>query len=145
MDDLLSCEERMQIGTGDGAITGFSHTLHGPIVPGSVLVRVLHQDTVSRLGSLADEFTEFNFELAVHDIARDGCLHGHTSGGSTVGYETGHISITWQHAPATGAPIVCCWRRELSRLRGSKVQVQLPSGRTEWVSFSELSKALTLE
>jgi hypothetical protein len=139
--------EREQIGTGDGATDTFYYGLRGPVVPGSVFVRVLAADAVSQLGDLNGDIT--NFESAMCDVGRDGVLHGDVYCGSSpesrICYDTGALTVKWMTPPIAGAPIVCGWSRKLHRLRKSKIQVQLPNGQQEWVSLHELGNAIALE
>jgi len=127
---------RLPFGEGDGATTTFSGGIRGPIVPGSVRIRVMPPDAVSRLGALTGHIKP---EMACCDIGEDGVMHGNCTG--TVNYTTGYVQIIWEHAPADGADIVLTYKRRLHRLYKAKMRVKL-GGKKRWVTLRELREAL---
>lgn len=142
--DYPGVKECKQVfGTGDGANEYFSGSIRGPVIPGTVYLRQLPEDAVSQLGmidSAPDDMT--NVEQALHDIGKDGVLHGHTYGGSNVDYDTGFIAASFQNAPAAGSPIWIFWKRRLHKHHDALVQVKRPDGELEWIDLDDLNRAL---
>jgi len=138
---------KQRFGTGDGANVIFMGSLRGPIVPGSLDVRVLPEDAVSQLAAL-DDFSRFEaictdalFQDGV--LVGDGSLIGDVRNESKIDYETSLLKIEWFTAPNPGQPIIATWQRRLHRLHDAKVQVRLPPhGAVEWVSLADLNAAL---
>lgn len=136
-------ECKVLFGTGDNMTSLFNGCIRQPVIPGSVYIRVLPEDAVSQLGMIDSPPEDMsNVEQALHDVAKDGILHGHTYGGSTVTYETGLLAVNFQHAPGDGAPIWVFWKRRTHLHHDSQVQVRTPGGETEWVSLDTLNQAL---
>ena len=138
--DFTGVEEMHQrIGTGDHATVHFSCNVRGPIIPGSLVIRVLPEDAVSQLAALEDET---RFEARCDDSAETGVLKGDVEDGSIVNYWTGQIMVVLRTAPRVGEPVWAAWKRRLHRLHDAKVQVRLPPhGKIEWVSLGDLSQA----
>ena len=128
---------RQTIGTGDHATEIFSVYVRGPILPGSVHIRVMPADAVSQLGALTGEAA---FEMACCDVSQNGILHGDVQSG-TLNYDTGSLMVTWKHAPSNGATIVLFYKRRLHKLHRAKVQVKL-GGKKRWVSLRDLWLAI---
>jgi len=129
-------DRRMSIGKGDHATTNYSIAIRGPIVPGSVFIRVMPPDAVSQLGALAGHVKP---EMACCDVSEDGALHGDCSG--SVSYVTGCVQIAWKHAPAQDSDIVLTYKRRLHKLHEAKVRIKL-DGKKRWATLRELWCAL---
>lgn len=124
------------MGTGDGCTTSFYNSICGPIMPGSVIVRVINPDAIARMAALQDPMA---VDMACHDIAKDGIFYGQLDNGS-VDYVTGAVNVTWQTAPQVNARIEIIWRREKHPLEGCKVRVKDKNGKKHWITPAELSR-----
>lgn len=141
----LEQNERLQIGTGNGVRVAFAFQIRQPVIPGSICVRVLPPDAVSRLALLTTDpetMCQDDWPGVIRDQRKRGGVQIHPG---HVNYQTGQVHIEWSWPPPAGSVIICDWRRTTHRLRGSKVQVQLPNGDTEWVPLHELENAIALE
>lgn len=129
------------MGTGDGCTSSYSYGVRGPIIPGSVVVRVLSDDVVLRLARLSDPGKNL---ASASDVTKDGVLHGNVYSGGQVNYETGQVYVNWQEAPANGSPVEIIYRRELHPMHGGSIKVRDKDGVKRWVTFTELQRILGL-
>jgi len=132
--------ETSPFGQGDGATTHFSGWRRGDMIPGSVLVRVISDDAVSKLGLLHDPTACF---AACHDINKDGVLYGDVLN-AHVNYQSGQVEVTFNHAPPMDYKIELIAARYVNRLRDHKVQLRSPSGDMEWVTLKQFGQALAM-
>lgn len=127
-----------QMGLGDHCTICFTYGLHGPVHPGSVVVREVRPDAIDRLALLADPTA---CVCSGHDILGDGILYGNLGTG-TIDYGTSCVQVTFNTPPAQGNKIQVLWRRELHRLHDAKIAVKKSDGTTEEITMLELAKAV---
>ena len=139
-DKVWGPQRTQHMGDGDGATTAFYSGILGPIMPGSVIVRVVNEDAVSRMAVVSSPLA---CEMAGHDITEDGILYGKLDTG-TVDYMTGAVHVTWNFAPAIGSVVEVIWRRERHVLHGCKVQVKDTKGVKHWISALEFEQITRL-
>lgn len=135
------------IGGGDGVSTGFVGTVRAPVIPGSVVIRVMMNNAVDRLAALTDP-TASALMSAIEMQNGTGVLLQQKDGGSinagVVNHQTGQWRVNWLSPPPPGSIIQVLYRRELHRLHGARVLVQLPDGTTEWIDLQTLDRAINL-
>jgi hypothetical protein len=124
-----------EFGLGDGATTMFTGYVRCP-VPGTVVVRVVSDDAVSQLGRLADPTSCY---ASVHDITKDGVLHGRAYSGSVL-YDTGAVEVTWQDPPPSGSRVELVYRRWVHKRRDWKMEIIDSNGDRHVVSVEDFHK-----